>query len=1028
MNAILPASPDIRQTPYWMSCYVIYSYRGLEYQLSLFAFKALKSLNRGPENAATEAQFEVAGKVPLDDIALIYPDRVKVYQVKYFKKDLGWRAFVGKDKEIRFERLFEAWLQWKVAYGSKQIIPILYTNTGLEQKLTSKLDRVEDPRRQKTYYCLKKSAYAKAVKCVLDYTSRSPKPSEGEIIPFLSSLKFKFHRWSLLDLEGSSLTAPSRGLVATRVEEVYRHAKPELLATHMLWSIRRWFKEADTSQGGQVIIQRGITRERLQEFVDAFNSQNQDELYLLLQAQKLVFGNIETSIAGIRFMQRTDEVEAIDKAIRSIRSQGKNLLIIEGEKGAGKSALVKTLFEEKEFHVLAFSADDMRQYPSLESFFKNRLLMPNGAKDPYEKDPQPLFPKSPQKILYIDAAEKIMDTPSKCFEEMLKFYHDYFVVITCTPSCRAKYFKDHESYRVAPLKIDQLPPELFENEYLKTWKVNAVFKPFFERPFLLKMLYLAAQSIEEQQGFQNNDPLKTASVRSLRQYVWEHWCKGRDPAQKESRELLLFELITILSKESAIDYRSSGWREEKLRTDRLKLFKPHQVLLRQMQEEGILDSKRSPTHDILLEWMFFSLFDKIFKESEDPFLFSYLKNEYAQSELFKKMFVKWLDEIYRTCVSDGTLDRFDAFVLSCFSLGHIRWPTNENVEISSVRIIQRFIYSEFTTLQTQIFSYCWLELKNSPEKLLFNTFLAEGALDVNPHAFMALLENIHYRLISDFWLLIKHIMSLSLDEKKKERCDKMLQLIFGWLILSKKAEFLEEMRAIARRFPNILMGSNSVPELNGERLILTIHDFFRETNPLLFSIEQCIKNYEYYYGKKKRIVLFNGDKRYYYHDTEKWIKVTLFLLEFGARLPKEKFENFLSFYGLFASENEIKERVCSTLNTLPSPILARDWMDFAIFAFCPRMLTVLFAKGIRMNEEQLRKAVGKGMQELYALDPEEEQDPNSIGYLDPLELWELRLKFVQETIRLIVVAYEGQLPKHIDAQIKVLMSMQADSF
>ena len=131
-----------------------------------------------------------------------------------------------------------------------------------------------------------------------------------------------------------------------------------------------------------------------------------------------------------------------------------------------------------------------------------------------------------------------------------------------------------------------MPQELFESDHLRAWKENDIFKPFFERPFLLKMLYFAAQNLDEHPGTKNQNLVKAASLRSLRRYIWNHWLKGIHPSQMQSRELFLFELVMIHSKISEVDYSSPNWKETRkdLAIAQQKLLTIHQPLIKKIRK------------------------------------------------------------------------------------------------------------------------------------------------------------------------------------------------------------------------------------------------------------------------------------------------------------------------------------------------------------------------------------------------------------------------------------------------------------
>lgn len=134
-------------------------HRGTKYQMLVF-LNSLLLLMHGEEQFKAGMEFKNFGN--LDDIGIIIendnkPVEIRTYQVKYYVKPIQLEDFYTKEKieeeaknqknkksdKIHIGKFFDGWLEWKKRYNlsPEQLKPIIYTNTGIGEKLNECLGK-----------------------------------------------------------------------------------------------------------------------------------------------------------------------------------------------------------------------------------------------------------------------------------------------------------------------------------------------------------------------------------------------------------------------------------------------------------------------------------------------------------------------------------------------------------------------------------------------------------------------------------------------------------------------------------------------------------------------------------------------------------------------------------------------------------------------------------------------------------------------------------------------------------------------
>ncbi len=301
----------------------------------------------------------------------------------------------------------------------------------------------------------------------------------------------------------------------------------------------------------------------------------------LTQATDEVIRSIPQPICPIN---RTELKEIFRKKI--IKN---DLVAISGEKGSGKSTLVKEALVENGYCYLAFTAASMNGHETIHSFFNSMGVFQNQV----ITDP---FPERKDKILYIDALEKV-DRFDTVFGKLVPEFQSkgWRVVVTCTKHGykRLKKFQESQNSAISLLKMPSLT-EKEVNQAIKKKPALANFKqigPLFYIPFYLNQCYrLTEHTLPPWE-----DPID--GVTKFRKMVWEELLLGKDETKTQKRKNFLYSLSQKIAKKKNLSECTMGYEE----------------VLVDLCREGFLQMVGNDprfTHDLFLQFILSEKFDE----------------------------------------------------------------------------------------------------------------------------------------------------------------------------------------------------------------------------------------------------------------------------------------------------------------------------------------------------------------------------------------------------------------------------------
>lgn len=314
----------------------------------------------------------------------------------------------------------------------------------------------------------------------------------------------------------------------------------------------------------------------------------------IVKQTKNVLNKIQPDIAGVSL-----ERNLTDLLLNDIISR-QQFVFIDGEAGSGKSAYAKHILESlNNTCIISFAADQL-----LKSSLLNTLKDCNidlSLEDVFNE-----FPEFPNKLIYVDSFEKLMEGDGEAFRELLyilKENPDIKLMVSCRSYAleilKLNYFEVEQlqnSYTIEVPKltdqelqyfIDNIPP-------LKAIVENVNLNELLRIP---KYLSLANKLI----SLSDNDFSKIGQIE-FKNKLWKNIVGGKseekrcrafiDVAVKRAKNLTLLTSVNEFDSDSVNALKSDGI-----------LYEENQLY--------------APSHDIFEDWGLIKYIDNLYLESKD---------------------------------------------------------------------------------------------------------------------------------------------------------------------------------------------------------------------------------------------------------------------------------------------------------------------------------------------------------------------------------------------------------------------------
>lgn len=256
------------------------------------------------------------------------------------------------------------------------------------------------------------------------------------------------------------------------------------------------------------IIQRAKTDIKFQKALFDFLQNENDSL---MQIGDKLDGSIAISKTLIKNNiddLLNDEYE-IDRTelIRTIQEDGEKYISIQGEAGAGKSALCKKILADEEL-VLYARAEKISESKNLEDIWGFDIR--KAAK----------YLKQRRLVIYIDALEFIADSAKTKLDllqqiyETVKAYNNIFVITSCRSSDRNAFVKIENIYHIKTYEIDLLS----DNQIIKVAQKYRIIQDLWDAKSYMQLLrspFYLNLIIKEIKDFR-----KITDVEGFRNLIW----------------------------------------------------------------------------------------------------------------------------------------------------------------------------------------------------------------------------------------------------------------------------------------------------------------------------------------------------------------------------------------------------------------------------------------------------------------------------------------------------------------------------
>lgn len=508
MVAAPPSISSNSVLSYFKDHLLVSGFRGSVYQLSHFTHFCLHHLFKGREIQGT---MEARGYGNCDDIQIKLSEKIKVYQVKFFKNPIDLQDFLKKPKKetttgkMHIGKFFDGWLSLQDAKQGREVIPYLLTNTRLNQNLLNLLDKTVK-RKNKEQLTFKKSflnpplgtrefdslehlfqeacSYLTRQKRHLMFLYKNEIEKKEEFRKFLGAWRFNINRESIEELQNYSQKL---------IQSKYPNCSP-LLYAHIRLEIENWFthpRQFVANHGEDTPIIDSQWMEKILGQADLFGQ----AIEKLFQYSIRQFDQVQTTIQKSH-VERQTLLEEIDNKISPA-----SVLLITGPKGIGKSALIKVYLESRLCPWFAFKGEDLNEYLSWEDFLHHHGLS-------LDKGVLQRFDQKEKKILYVDSIEKIQKNTRAFFDLIQLFRVNKWTIIlssTKRPEDLTNWLREDVGISEGVINEVTVPPFGHENQgaedhfllpFLDKYPIlshirwNHLFQPYyndlFNHPLYLK--------------------------------------------------------------------------------------------------------------------------------------------------------------------------------------------------------------------------------------------------------------------------------------------------------------------------------------------------------------------------------------------------------------------------------------------------------------------------------------------------------------------------------------------------------------
>ncbi len=256
------------------------------------------------------------------------------------------------------------------------------------------------------------------------------------------------------------------------------------------------------------IIQRAKTDIKFQKALFDFLQNENDSLMQIgdkldgsiVISKTLIKNNIDDLLNDEYEIDRTE-------LIRTIQEDGEKYISIQGEAGAGKSALCKKILADEEL-VLYARAEKISESKNLEDIWGFDIR--KAAK----------YLKQRRLVIYIDALEFIADSAKTKLDllqqiyETVKAYNNIFVITSCRSSDRNAFVKIENIYHIKTYEIDLLS----DNQIIKVAQKYRIIQDLWDAKSYMQLLrspFYLNLIIKEIKDFR-----KITDVEGFRNLIW----------------------------------------------------------------------------------------------------------------------------------------------------------------------------------------------------------------------------------------------------------------------------------------------------------------------------------------------------------------------------------------------------------------------------------------------------------------------------------------------------------------------------
>ncbi|RYE54839.1 MAG: hypothetical protein EOP48_11440, partial [Sphingobacteriales bacterium] len=330
--------------------------------------------------------------------------------------------------------------------------------------------------------------------------------------------------------------------------------------------------------------------------------ETQKKLYGLSQQSFEILNLIDDTIGGIKLQREDKKVEALEKF------NNNRILMLTGDPGAGKSAAAKALLLEikqrNSGYLLFFKADQLNA-PSLRNLFT-----------PFDieltlKELFSYYPLYNDNVIYIDAAEKLLEGEGLAFKQLLKATEDFNIKIVI--SCRKANlnlielkFLHQKSYAVLDV------PMLDDTELVNMATALPVLKAVIQNKRILPLL----------------------RVPKYLDYAFKAIAKSGEDYSEVSEQDFINKLWAIIV-ENRLNENNEGLPAKRSRlfidlsVARARMMQPFvlppeqdDLILEKLHKDNVIveapeTGKFAPAHDVLEDWALIRFVNDLFQKSEN---------------------------------------------------------------------------------------------------------------------------------------------------------------------------------------------------------------------------------------------------------------------------------------------------------------------------------------------------------------------------------------------------------------------------